>query len=314
VPLPAAPHAPRDDVVDLLHGQAIADPYRWLEEDASERVRKWSDDQNARTRSVLDALPQRAHFARRLRELLAVGLLSTPTPVAGRVFHTRREGEQKQAVLYVRDRLDAPDRELVDPNALDASGLMTLDWYYPSTDAMYVAYGLSRGGDELSTLHVIETATGKELSDRIPHTQRSTVAWVDDGFFYTAHPAPGAVPPGDENYYRRVRYHRLGDDPARDELVFGEGRPKEDIVTVATSPDGRWALFTAYQGWARTDLYLLDRHRPGRGLVTVMEGEDAIAEGFRSKGGSGCARTSRRRTIGSSSPPATRREAGDGTP
>jgi prolyl oligopeptidase len=266
--------------VDDIHGVRISDPYRWLEADAFERVREWTDQQNARTRTVLGALPERAVFARRLRELLAVGLLSTPRCVAGRIFHTRREGEQKQAVLYVRDSPGASERALIDPNTLDAAGLVTLDWYYASPDARYVAYGLSRGGDELSTLHVIETATGKELADRIPHTQRSTVAWVDGGFYYTAHPAPGSVPPGDENYYRRVRYHRLGDDPAKDELVFGQDRPKEDIVAVSTSADGRWALFTAFEGWTRSDVYLLDRDHPERGLATVLEGKDAIAEGF----------------------------------
>jgi prolyl oligopeptidase len=282
VALPPAPHTARENVVDDVHGIKTADPYRWLEADTTERVRDWTDQQNARTRAVLDPLPQRATFARRLRELLSVGLLSTPRPIAGRIFHTRREGEQKQAVLYVRDSIHSSDRALVDANALDREGLVTLDWYYPSPDARYVAYGLSRGGDEMSTLHVIETATGKALVDRIPHTQRSTVAWVssDGGFYYTVHPAPGTVPTGDENYYRRVRYHRLGDDPAKDELVFGEGRPKEDILGVSVSSDGRWVLFTAFKGWARSDLYLLDRGHPERGLATVVEGEDAIADGF----------------------------------
>src|SRR5438445_478972 len=162
------------------------------------------------------------------------------------------------------------------PRTLSA---VTLDWYYPSHDARYVAYGLSRGGDEMSTLHVIETAGGKELGERIPHTQRSTVAWVHTGFYYTVHPAPGSVQPGDENYFRRVRFHHLGDDPSKDVLVFGEGRPKEDILLVATSPNGRWVLFTAMKGWARSDLYVMDREHPGRGLVIAMEGLDAIADG-----------------------------------
>jgi len=280
VRLPPAPRTARENVVDDVHGVKVLDPYRWLEADATDRVREWTDEQNTRTRAVLDPLPQRAAFARRLRELLSVGLLSTPRPIAGRIFHTRREGEQKQAVLYVREGVGAPDRALIDPNALDRDGLVTLDWYYPSPDARLVAYGLSRGGDEMSTLHVVETATGKELPDRIAHTQRSTVAWVEGGFYYTVHPAPGTVPAGDENYYRRVRFHRLGDDPTNDELVFGTDRPKEDILSVSASEDGRWILFTAFKGWAKCDLYLLDRAQPDRGLATVIEGQDALAEGF----------------------------------
>ena len=280
MPFPSAPRTPREDVTDDVHGTKVTDPYRWLEGDTADRVRRWTDEQNARTRSILDGLPRRAAFARRLRELLSVGLLSTPRPIAGRIFHTRREGTQKQSVLYVRDSIDAADRVLVDPNAMDAAGLVTIDWYYPSPDARHVAFGLSRGGDEMSTLHVIETATGSELADRISHTQRATVAWADGGFYYTAHPAPGTVPPGDENYYRHVRFHRLGNDPDRDELVFGEGRPKEDIIVVVTSPDGRWVLVNAFKGWVKNDLYLLDRRHPDRGFATVMEGRDAIAQGF----------------------------------
>src|SRR3989449_2520305 len=280
MPIAPPPPTPREDVVDTLHGERVVDPYRWLEDSGSARVRAWTEAQNARTGAVLDALPQRPRFARRLRALLGVGLLSAPHPVAGRIFHTRREGDQRQAVLYVRDSPALSDRPLVDPNAIDRSGLVTLDWYYPSSDARYVAYGLSRGGDEMSALHVIEVATGRDLRERIPHTQRATVAWVEGGFYYTVHPAPGSVAAGDEHYYRRVRFHRLGDDSSGDELVFGEGRPKEDILGVASSPDGRWVLFMAMKGWARSDLYLLDRERPGRALATVIEGEDAITHGF----------------------------------
>jgi prolyl oligopeptidase len=277
---PPPPLTPREEAADVWHGERVIDPYRWLEDTDSERTRVWTEAQNARTHAVIDAVPQRPYFARRIRDLLAVGLLDTPRPISGRIFHTRRSGSQRQAVLYVRDAADGTDRALVDPNAMDAAGLVTIDWYFPSHDARFVAYGLSRGGDEMSTLHVIEVATGRELTERIPHTQRSTVAWAGDGFYYSASPAPGSVAPGDEHYYRRVRFHRLGDDPARDETVFGEGRPKEDIVWARTSPDGRRVLFHAFKGWTRSDLYLLDRRAPERGLRVVTEGAQAISEGF----------------------------------
>ena len=153
--LPPPAVTPREDVADVWHGERVLDPYRWLEDTESERTRSWTDAQNARTRDVLGALPQRQHFAARLRELLAVGLLDTPRPVSGHIFHTRRSGTQRQSILYVRDAVEGKDRALVDPNALDAAGLVTIDWYYPSPDASYVAYGLSRGGDEMSTLHII---------------------------------------------------------------------------------------------------------------------------------------------------------------
>jgi prolyl oligopeptidase len=277
---PPPPSTPREEVAEVWHGERVIDPYRWLEDTESPRTRTWTDAQNARTRAVLDTLPQRGYFAARLRELLGVGLLDTPRPISGRVFHTRRAGAQRQSILYVRDGLDGKDRALVDPNLLDAAGLVTIDWYYPSHDARYVAYGLSRGGDEMSTLQVIEVGGGRELPERIPHTQRSTVAWAGDGFYYSANPAPGSVAPGEEHYHRRVRFHRLGDDARRDETVFGEGRPKEDIVYARTSPSGRWVLFHAFKGWTSSDLYVLDRSAPNDGLRVVTEGEHGLSEGF----------------------------------
>lgn len=275
---PPPPRTPRDDVIDVWHGERITDPYRWLE-GGSDRIREWTDAQNARTRAVLRAIPARASFAARLRVLLSVGLLTTPIAAGPWLFHTRRGGAQKQAALYVRRGMGEPDRPLIDPNALDPDGLVTLDWYYPSHDGRFVAYGLSRGGDELSTLYCVEVETGRDTGERIPHTQRSRVAWAGEAFYYTVHPAPGSVPPGDEHYHRRIRFHRMGDDPARDDLVFGEDRAKEDILSVDTSPDGRWVLAEAYRGWVQSDLYLLDRRAPAPRWVTVVEGEDGLTSG-----------------------------------
>ncbi|MGH2451149.1 MAG: prolyl oligopeptidase family serine peptidase [Candidatus Limnocylindria bacterium] len=219
-------------------------------------------------------MPARAALARRLREHLSTGLLETPRLFGSRVFHARREGDQRQAVLYARADVGADDRAVIDPNALDPAALVTLDWWYPSHDGRYLAYGLSRGGDEMSTLHVLDLASESEVDLPIPHTQRASVAWTDDGFYYTVHPAPGTVAPGDEHYHRRVRFHRLGSDHRDDALVFGEGRPKEDILHVETSPDGRWVVLSAYHGWVRNDVYLLDR-RGGR-VATVAEGRDGL--------------------------------------
>ena len=66
--LPPVPRTARENVIDDVHGSKITDPYRWLEADATDRVREWTDQQNSRTRAVLDALPQRAAFVHRLRD------------------------------------------------------------------------------------------------------------------------------------------------------------------------------------------------------------------------------------------------------
>jgi len=274
-PLAPAPPAQRGDETEDFHGERIADPYRWLERDGA-AARTWTDAQNARTRAALDAIPARAYFAARLRELLGVGLLGVPQPVGDRVFYERRSAGARQMVLFVRE--GGRERALIDPNQLDAAGLIALDWWYPSPDGALVAYGLSRGGTEMSTLHVLDVASGDRLPDEIPHTQRARVAWSGDGFYYTVHPVPGSVPPGDEHYYRRVRYHRLGDDPSGDPLVFGDGRPKESLLSVAAESKGRWVVLSAAEGWSRNDLYLLSRDAGSDGPRVMIEGADGLSQ------------------------------------
>jgi prolyl oligopeptidase len=64
-----APVAPRGDVVDLLHGVAVPDPFRPLEDEAAPEMAAWVAAQQARTQAVLDAIPGRAALVERLREL-----------------------------------------------------------------------------------------------------------------------------------------------------------------------------------------------------------------------------------------------------
>jgi prolyl oligopeptidase len=165
---------------------------------------------------------------------------------------------------------------LLDPNTLAADGTVALDWWYPSRDGKLVAYGLSKDGNEQSTLHVREVAGGKDRPDVIGRTRACSLTWLPDGsgFYYTRYPA--AAKRGEENYNRRVFFHRLGDDPAGDAEVFGDGRAKEDWPNVSLSPDGRWLVVTVQQGWARAEVYFKDRTRDGATFTPLIEGVNAL--------------------------------------
>ncbi len=167
---------------------------------------------------------------------------------------------QNQPVLYVREGLHGQDRVLVDANQLAADGTIALDWFEPSEHGKYVAYGTSPSGSEMSTLHIIETKTGKLLSDTIERTRAASIAWKLDnsGFYYTRYPKKGDVAEGQEMYNRHIFYHELGSDPGDDPLIFGEGRDAEDWPNVTLSHDGRWLLIQVEQGWTKTELFLVD--------------------------------------------------------
>ena len=280
----SAPATRVETLVETIHGVEVADPYRWLEDGESAEVRAWTEAQNTHTRDVLRRVPGREVISRELERVLRTGTVNAPEPRGQRYFYTRRDPRQNQPVLYVRDSLfkaTGRERALVNPNTLSAEGTTALDWWYPSNDGKLLAYGLSSSGDEISTLHVLDVATGTDLSDRITRTRAASVAWLPDssGFYYTRLPAPGTVPKEEETYHRRVFLHRLGADAERDEEIF---RPKNmtDWPNVQLSRDGRWLVVTSYVGFDRNDLYIRDLERPGSKFVAIVEGRAAAYEAF----------------------------------
>ena len=262
----------------MRHGVEVRDPYRWLEDGDAEEVRRWSEAQGRHTRAALDAIPFTAAIRERLRVLFSIGLVSAPAIRGDRYFHQRRTGDQEQPVLYLRQGREGEDRVLLDPARFAEDRTSALDWYYPSDDGRLLAYGVSEGGSEKSVLRILDVDTGRDLADVIPFTRACSLEWRPDGsgFFYTRYPEPGSVPPGEENYRRRVYEHVLGRDWREDPLVFGADRPPEDWANVHLSPGGRWLAVSVSRGWTRTDVYLRDLASPDSPFVTVIEGLDAV--------------------------------------
>ena len=254
---------------------SVADPYRWLEEGDRPEVQAWGAAQERHLRAALDPWPGRDRVRNRLRALFSIGTLGPPVPRRGLYFYEKRSGAQEQPVLYVREGFAGPDRALLDPTTQAADAACALDWHYPSPDGRLLAYGLSEGGSEKSTLRVLEVATGRDLGEAIPFTRACSLEWQPDGsaFYYTRYPEPGSVPPGQEDYNRRVFFHRLGTDWQKDALVFAPEEP-EDWPNVHLSPDGQWLAVSVSRGWTRTDVYL--RGRDGQ-FVTVVAKEEAVS-------------------------------------
>jgi prolyl oligopeptidase len=118
-------HARRADTVEEIHGVKVSDPYRWLEDGDSPDVKGWTADQNARTRTLLDAIPGRDALRERVQTLLQIGRVSPPAvrrPAHGPAlyFHTKRVGDQNQPILLVREGVSGSDRALIDPTKLSA--------------------------------------------------------------------------------------------------------------------------------------------------------------------------------------------------
>ena len=257
---PGYPDAPRLDLVDDFHGTPVADPYRWLESRDDPRTGDWLEQQADLMATERATWTTRERFAARVEELLGSGTISPPYWRGDRYFLVRREPGQQFSVLYVVDA-DGTERVLIDPMALDPSGVTTLDSWQPSKEGDRLAYQLSVGGNEESLLYVMDVSTGETIEGPIDRCRYSPVAWVlgGDSYYYVRRIAPDLLPESEQNFHRRVYLHRVGTSPEADALVFGAGMTMTNYYGVEVSRDGHWLQVSASEGTEpRNDLWVAD--------------------------------------------------------
>ena len=242
------PNTPRREVTETYFGTQVIDPYRWLEKTSDPEVVDWMKAQNDYTREALANIPGRDRLRERIKSLDNAGSTAYNLQVwGGHYFYLKVDAGSDNRRLYVRDAFDAPERLLVDPEKLTtADGRhFSIDYFQPSLDGKYVAYGISPGGSEDSVLHILETSTGNILPDVIDRAQFGQPSWLPDGkSFYIPRLqklSPDA-PPTAKYQKVRVYRHTLGSDPDKDPQVFGYGMGQgvkvleDDFAGIAYSP------------------------------------------------------------------------------
>ncbi len=255
------PPAEREPVVDHLHGHAVPDPYRWLEDAASPRTLSWLAAQDELWRGHAATLPGLDGWHARVAELTGAGMVGPPLWRRERRFFLRRMPEQEHPVLYTAVPGEA-DRALVDPAVLDPGGLTTLDHWQPDLEGRLLAYQLSGGGDEHSRLYVMDVGTGEVVEGPIDRCRYAPVAWLPDGksFCYVR--------------ARRVCLHRLGTSADDDAVICADERS----YGLGISHDGRWLTISAAAPGGN-DLWLADlsvspAERPA--LRVIQEGSGTV--------------------------------------
>lgn len=257
------PVAPVKDVTDTYFGVAVNDPYRYMEDMKDPEVIAWMKAQADYTRVVLDRIPQRAVL---LSEIQKYGD-AAPSRTFGiqvngnHIYYYKRLASENIPKLYGRKRIGGKERLLVDPEAMKGpeNQHYAIDWFSPSPDNKYIAYGLSLGGSEQSVLHVKDVATGKETGDLINRANFGPPGWTSDNrllYNRLQKLAPDA-PPAEKYVNSRVYLHPLGSDPEKDVAILGPGVAPgvtidpASIPSAATIPGSRHAVGVVANGVER---------------------------------------------------------------
>ncbi len=245
------------DVVDVLHGVSICDPYRWLEDGSSSEVRDWITRQNEFTDAALADRPGRDEFRTRLAALKNHDSQGAPRRQGGTWLQLRQEGLANQPVLWVAtpEPGQVPSagdyRPLLDVNALSKEGTLALSEYALSPDGRHLAWAVSDSGSDWNVWRVRDVASGEDSDDVVRWSKFENVAWLPDssGFLYVAYDEPKEGQEFTaESTRQKLKLHRLGDSTANDTVVFEQ----EDQPTWGFGPefthDGRRLIIRIWEG------------------------------------------------------------------
>ncbi len=272
------PAAPREAVVDVIHGVPVPDPYRWLEDAKSPRTQAWVTAEDRLSRDFLASLPERGALARRIEELARVeAMTGLPVKRGGRLFYERRGAAQEKAVLYWREGA-GPEKVLLDPNGWSKDGSASLGAWSPSWDGRTLAFQVKQNNSDEAVLELLDVDRGERSAvDRIEGGREAYPSWTPDskGFYYSLYPTDPRIPEADRPGRIEGRFHRLGTPSSGDALVHpATGNPSISL-TLSVSRDGHHLFASLDFGWTSNDVYFRDARKDGP-WIPLVTGRKAL--------------------------------------
>ena len=266
------PHTKRVDQVDDYHGQSVADPYRWLEDDLAPEVEEWVTSQNQVTQAYLDQIQYRRKIGDRLSELMNYARYSSPYRAGDYYFFYKNDGLQNQPVIYYQKGLHGEAEVFIDPNKVSTEGTTAITLLSFSADNKYVAFSQAEAGLDWQEIHVMEIATKRKLPDVLDWIKFSGASWYKDGLFYSRYPAPeNTSKKSGKNKNHQVYYHKLGTTQSEDQLIYEDAdQPDLNHYTYITE-DKAYLILNASPG---TDGFTTYYKKLGaeEGFVKLFEG------------------------------------------
>jgi prolyl oligopeptidase len=271
------PETKKVDQVDDYFGTQVADPYRWLEDDNTEDVKAWVEEQNRLTFGYLEQIPFREKVRQRISDLYNYPKYSSPSRVGEYYFFSKNDGLQNQSVIYIQKGLDGEPEVFIDPNELSPDGTIRIGLLGASYDNRYMAISRSEAGSDWREIRIMEVATKRELEDRLQWVKFSGASWQSDGFYYNRYDKPE---PGQEltaqNQFQKVFYHKLDTPQEEDILIHEDNDHPLRIFSTGVTEDERYLFLIASEGTSGNEVYYRDLSEPDmefQPLITGFETE-----------------------------------------
>lgn len=266
------------DHVDDYNGTKVADPYRWLEQSvAVPEVHDWVAAQNKLTFSYLDKIDGRDRILSEIKRRINFERFDGVHRRGERIFFTKNDGLQNQAVYYVIDKPGAKPRVLLDPNQLSKDSTSAITSSDTSEDGKLLLYAISRGGSDWIEWKVRDVATGKDLPDSVQFSKfgNGVLTKKGTGFYYLRYPKPEEGTAFIQaNTAGSIWYHEIGTSQEKDVQVMKLENP-DWFIGVGLTPDRDMLVFSIEEpGSINNHVWVQDLTMPNAPVVKLFDAND----------------------------------------
>lgn len=256
-------------VIDNYFGTAVADPFRWLENDTSKETANWVISQNEVTSGYLSQIPFRDVIRKRYESLFNYEKYSAPFQEGDFTYYYKNSGLQNQSILY-REKNKSTDAEIfLNPNDFSADGTTSLAGISFSKDGSMAAYNISEGGSDWQKLIVVNALTKAITGDTLT-LKFSGASWKgNDGFFYSTYDKTDGSRLSGKTESHKLYFHKTGTAQREDQLVFGGGDQSFRYISAGVSEDEHWLFIYTANATYGNGLYVKDLTNPDAAIIPI---------------------------------------------
>jgi len=259
----------KGNVADTFFGTVVSDPYRWLEDDNSEEVKAWVQEENKVTFGYLEKIPYRQEIKERLTKMFNYEKYGLPFRAGDYTYFTKNDGLQNQYVYYRQK--DGGEPELfLDPNKFSADGTTSLGEIGFTKDGSRMAYTISEGGSDWRKVIIMDAITKTIIDDTIKNVKFSGIAWQgNEGFYYSTYDRPQGNLLTAMTDHQRLYFHKIGTSQSDDKVVFGDNLVRRYLGEDITE-DGRFLIVSAAESTTGNELYIKDLSKKNSEFITIV--------------------------------------------
>lgn len=251
------PKTKKVDQIDDYFGYKVEDPYRWMENEESQDLKKWIEEENNLTFGYLEKIPFRNKIKDRLKELNSATIYGDSFLAGDYLFFYKNESGENQPKIYYQKGLKDNEELFFDINELSDDGTVSVTISSFSKDNKYITLNISESGSDWQKIKIMDIENKKMLDDELKKIKMTYISWFKNGFFYSGfdHSAENL---SEKNKNLKVYYHILGTAQEEDMMIYEDEINPERFVFGNVTHNEKYMFIETTEGTSGKEVFIKD--------------------------------------------------------